>query len=75
MIMDPEKSRRFSRAVLEAVGANDEHILDGTLVVEIDSSSNMGSVRWESGARISREKLAEITEGLEAERKKSGTHT
>lgn len=66
MIINPEASERFSKAVLEAVGANDEHMIDGTLVVEIDSSSNTGSVRWESGARISREKLAEITERLQA---------
>jgi hypothetical protein len=64
-IMNPEASRRFGEAVLEAVGASDEHVLDGTVVVEIDSSSSStGSVRWESGARISREKLAEILEGV-----------
>lgn len=62
MIMDPTMSRKFGKLVLEAAGADSTHVLDGSLKVEIDSSSDTAHVTWECAARISREDLARIVE-------------
>lgn len=50
--MEPEASRKFNKLVLEAVGADARQVIDGSISVSIDSSSDTARVTWQGVATL-----------------------
>lgn len=64
--MNPEASRKFGKAVLEAAHATERHVLDGSLKVEFDHSDAMARVSWESVAMVPVEDIKRIMREAQA---------
>lgn len=64
--MNPEASRAFGRAVLEAAGVPEQHVLADSLNVEFDHGDSMARVTWQSGARVPVETIKRILREAQA---------
>jgi hypothetical protein len=60
--MNPDQSREFSKAVLEAAGVSPEHVEADSLAVSIEGAATEATVTWRGVATIPRETLSEILE-------------